>query len=220
MKIYGILLIVLIALVGCESAEQKQAKLNEEKKQAEIRAAELKAKTDAEDKLKAEQAAKAKAELEKTEAAKKTALAKLLPKFRKSVDKFDSTVTYLHKNYTPYSNTNGIGIMAKIFDNSIHCASAFVSSDWIFHTSFTVKTGDTVRDYSGRKRHDVINGIAETVNVNSSDCEDLVKQIAEAAPNKPVMVRLLGKYRYDFNLKATHRQAIKDTWELYQLLKN
>lgn len=214
------LLTILILLVGCESAEQKQLKLNEEKKQAEIKAAELKTKTDAEEKLKAEQAAKIKADAEKAAEEKKVKLAKLLPKFKKTIDKFDNTVRYLHKNYTSYLNTNGTGIVAIIIDQSLFCHSTYVSSDWIFHTGFTVKTGETQNDYSGREQREVVNGIAEAVHLNSSDSQDLVQQIATAEPNKPVMIRLHGKYKHDFNLKATHRQAIKDTWELYQLLKN
>jgi hypothetical protein len=57
------------------------------------------------------------------------------------------------------------------------------------------------------------------VNLNSGSSEALAEQIANADLKKPVMVRLLGKYRHDFNLRSVHRQAIKETWELYQLLK-
>lgn len=215
MKKYLILLIILIALVGCESAEQKQAKLNQEKKQA----AELKAKSEAEEKLKAEQAAKAKAEAEKVAAENKAKLSKVLQRFRKTTDKFNGKVTYTHKSYTPYFNTNGTTIMAEIQDNNIFCNSTYINDDWIFHTDFTVKTGDETSDYTGGSQHEVINGIAEAVNLNSSSSEALAKQIATADPKKPVMVRLRGKYQHDFNLRSTHRQAIKDTWELYQLLK-
>lgn len=217
-----VFVVVMMTLSGCESAAQKQDKLEQEKKIT----AQVKAKAEAEEKLKTEQLVKAKAESEKTKneaekaaKAKKVRFVKLLPKFHKSKDKFDGSVTYRHKNFTPYSNTNGTGIVAKIFDNDIYCYSAFVNSDWIFHKEFSVKTGDIVKDYDGKENHEVIDGIVETVSLNSSSSEELVKQIASASSNKPIMVRLLGKYRHDFNLRASQRQAIKDTWELYQLLK-
>lgn len=211
-----ILVFVILSILGCESAEQKQEKIDQEKKQA----AELKAKTDAEVKTKAEQAAKAKVEAEKAAEIKKMTLTKLLPKFRKIVDKFDNSVTYRHKNYTQYLNTNGTGIVAEIVDDSLFCHSTYVSSDWIFHSSFTVKTGETTNDYSGRTQHEVVNGIAEAVHLNASLSQSLAEQIATADPSKPIMIRLIGKYRHDFNLKPAHRQAIKDTWELYKLLKS
>jgi hypothetical protein len=190
------------------------------KKQIPIpKAAELKAKTEAEAKQKAEQAAKAKAEADKAAEAKKAALSKILLKFVKSKDKFDGSVTYRHKNYNYYNNSNGTTLFTQIQDGSIHANSVYLSSDWIFHKTFIVKIGDTTEEFSGRVTTNVVSGVIEDVYLNSSDSENLVKLIATAEPNTPIMVRLLGNYRHDFNLRSSHRQAMKDTWELYQLLK-
>lgn len=220
MKKYCMLLIVFFVLLGCESSEQKQARLKQEKKQAEIKAAELKSKTEAEEKLKADQAAKAKAETEKAAEEKKLKLAKVLNKFVKTKDKFDGSVTYRHKNYNYYNNRNGITLCAKIDNGTVFANSVYVSSDWIFHKSFIVKVGQTTEEFSGEVVTNVVDGVVEDVYLNSIDSEKLLKLIATADPNSPIMVRLLGTYRHDFNLRSSHRQAIKDTWELYQLLKS
>ena len=212
-------ILLVLTLFGCESAAQKQAKIEQEN----ALAAQVKAKTDAAEKVKAELAAKAKAEAEaeakKIAETKKNALTKILSKFVKTKDKFDQTVTYRHKNYNYYNNQNGTTLCANIQDGTIFANSVYVDDDWIFHKSFIVKVGEKTEEFDGKDTTNVVNDVIEDVYLNATDSNRLLNLIASADPKVPIMVRLLGKYRKDFTLRSSHRQALKDTWELYQLLK-
>lgn len=211
-----LLLVALLAvlLLGCESATEKQAKAEA----AQAKVAQAKAKAEAEQKVRAEQEAKAKAEAEKTAQKKKATVDSLLKKFVKTKDKFDGSVSYRHKSYGYYDNANGTTIRCSIDNGTFFAHSVFVNGDWIFHESFLVKAGEVSEEFSGKEQREVVNGIVEDVYLNSHDSESLAKLVSSASPNKPVMVRLLGKYRHDYNLRAAHRQAIKDTWDLYKAL--
>lgn len=205
---------LVLSLLGCESVTEKQAKIEREKGLA----AEVKAKADAEQKAKAEQEAKAKADAEKAAKEKKEIIAKLLPKFVKTKDKMDNTITYRHKNYNYYNNRNGTTIYCEVQDGKLYANSVYVNDQWVFHDHFIVKAGDSTQEFSGREQTNVVDNCIEDVYLNSADSEQLVKLITSAPAGIPVMVRLLGKYRHDYNLRAAHRQAINDTWKLYQAL--
>lgn len=146
-------------------------------------------------------------------------LSGLLTKFTKEMDEFDKKTIFRHNNYMPEYYTNGITIVAELIDNHIYCYSVFVGSEWLFHEEIFVKAGDVVSKYTGDTRREFFKSVAEAVYVNEFDSVSLAKQIAESNPDKPIKVRLRGKYDYDFKLSPKHRQAIKDTFRLYMLKK-
>lgn len=202
---------VVLLLTSCESQGEKAARAAAERQAAEQNRL-------TEETIRKVVAHDAKMAAEK-KIAKRLAFEKMKINFAKENDQFENEITWRHKSYTKYFNTNGNGIVAKISGNRIFCYSAYVADDWIFHRSFIVKIGDSQRTFSGEERHEVVDGIAECVHLNSSDSKDLVRFVAESDPKQPVMMRFVGKYYKDITLSQRHRNAITETWHLYNSLQ-
>lgn len=211
----GLIVVVSMAFTSCENQQEKAARLAAEAKDAEQRrvASEASAKRERAQAIAAAEQAKA------NKAAKKALIERMKPLFVREKDKFDGVITWRYKAYSRYFNTNGRGIVAKIVDNHLECYSAYVADDWIFHTSFTVKIGGEQKTFSGKVQHEVVSGIAECVNLDGSDSEELAKFIADSNPKEPVLMRFLGKYYKDITLSQSHRKAITDTWRFFNAMK-
>jgi hypothetical protein len=168
--------------------------------------------------VKAASEAKAKAAADAAKKEQEAKKAKLLKDFNKDVDKFTNDVTYRHKSMSKYWNC-GTTLNLKLQDGTLLLQSSYNGSDWIFHDHFIVKIGEVSKEYTGRNKHEVINHCDEAVFLDAGDSKSLVEFIATADPKLPVMVRLVGHYRKDFQLSAEKRKGIIETWELSKILK-
>jgi hypothetical protein len=209
------LLAVLLILTSCESQQDKVTRVARELKIAEQNRL---ADEDRNQKIATATAAAAE-KIKLEQEAKKVTFEKLKSKFVQEKDKFDNDITWRHRSYTKFFNTNGRGIVAEIINNRLKCYSAYVSDDWLFHTSFTLKIGDKQKSFSGKEQHEVVSGIAECVNLNSDDSQELAQFIAESDPKQPVLMRFMGKWYKDITLSQSHRKAITETWQFFDSMK-
>jgi len=105
----------------------------------------------------------------------------------------------------------------------IYLESQYYADDWLFHTRIEVKIGDKIfksKDvplFSANNIHEPSGDIIWE-NVTYTDDNGIIKAIAESG-NTPVKVRFIGKYYDDFTLSSKDKQAIKDSYELSQLIK-
>lgn len=151
-------------------------------------------------------------------AKRKKRLAELKPHFVFTTDEFNHALTVRHKAFSKYMNGNGTTIEAEIYDGNISVESQYVADHWIFHKTFTVKIGDNEQSGDGRTQQEVIEGVCETVSPTFAESESLARFIASAG-NRPVRVRLDGKFYKDYTLRPAHQKAIAETVEYYDLTK-
>lgn len=157
-------------------------------------------------------------------------------KFFINIDKMESTTTYFSKNTTKedltksnlgYSPEYGIkGIISKVtvINNNpvISFISNFHGKDWIFHTYIKIKIDDITKQTTPVEgKREVMEGgkvLEKNYYTLSSDIE-ILKWIAENY-TKEITVRFYGKDYYDdITLPMSIKYGIKETWDLYGLLK-
>jgi hypothetical protein len=156
-------------------------------------------------------------------------------KFFIDIDKMDNKKPYIHKNLVDkeqieynlgysldYENkailtkveiTNGI---PKIF-----LISNYYSDDWIFHSYIKIKIGDITKQTTPVKgKTEVLySGVVETNYYNLKTDLIILKWIAENY-TKEISVRFYGRdYYSDITIPMTEKLAIKETYDLYNLLK-
>ena len=166
---------------------------------------------------------KAKIEKEKTLAESKKKLEKLKRKFTYKKDEFQDVGFYTHKRwgkYWPNRKTLTSGV------NSTGYAwlrSNYSDDDWLFHTSIYVLIDDrkltspTVPTHSDK--HITDNDGGRIWEVVTYDNTTILKEIAENA-DKKIKVRFNGsKFYNDATLSARDKQALKECYELGELLK-
>lgn len=153
-------------------------------------------------------------------------LPKMEKKFLKKTDEFNGNTWYTHKTWGKYY-PNRKTLVAKVNSNGfIYLKSNYYSSDWLFHTSIKVKIGNKkyktldVPRYSENNDTDNSGGdIWESVSYLESD-NGIIKAIAENV-NSKVLVRFNGSKHYDESTLSTRdKNAIKDCYELSNLLKS
>jgi len=146
-------------------------------------------------------------------------IAELKRHFTSTVDEFDKSVTIRHKAFSKYMNGNGTTIEAEIVGDHIFVESQYVAQEWIFHERFIVKVGNDQITGSGKSRHEVVSGVVEVVSLNAGESTPVAEFIAHAG-NKPVRVRLEGKFYKDYTLRPIHQKAIAETVEYWHLTTN
>ena len=143
---------------------------------------------------------------------------------------------YIHKNlvnkqYLKYDigyslDYNNKAILSKVtFANDkprMLFICNFYSSDWVSHSYIKIKIGNETKQTSAvESRTDVLDGgnIVETNFYTSTSDMLILKWIAENY-KKEIMVRFYGKEYYDdITLPMSEKIAIKETYDLYKLLK-
>jgi hypothetical protein len=136
----------------------------------------------------------------------------LRPLFIKEVDKFDGGTLWRHKAFSQYVNGNGTTLYADIWRDQIRLTAAYQGSDWIFFKEVTVKANEAVIEAAGRPEHHVGGGVTEYLRIEDPARSQMIVNIY-AAKEKPVEVRLSGKFYKDFTLKPSHKKAIQQTVE-------
>jgi hypothetical protein len=157
-------------------------------------------------------------------------------KFYVDIDKMDGKKIYIHKNlinqeYIKYNlgyflDYNWKNILSEVtLINGIPkivFMSNFTSSDWLFHTYIKIKIGNVTkqtRETTGIR--EVLKGgrIVERNTYNSITDLQILKWISENY-NKEILVRFYGKDYYDdITLSTNDKLALKETYELYTILK-
>lgn len=162
----------------------------------------------------------------KLEADKKR-LGELKNKFDYKYDEFNKIGWYVPKSQT-VGNTYNQKFLKVLVNNSgyIYLQSVYYASDWLFHTRIEVKIGDSiyksedVPTYNKDNETDIGGGsIWEYVSYTSGKDNGIIKAIAESG-DATIKVRYVGRQSiFDMNLSKRDQQAIKDSYELSQLIK-
>lgn len=157
----------------------------------------------------------------------KKRLAVLKKNFKYKEDEFNKTGWYTHKNQTVDNSWNRKCLKAHVNSNGyIYLEDQYYSEDWIFHSRIEVKIGDNiyksedVPTYSEDNKTENSSGsVWENVSYTGDKDNGIIKAIAESV-DKPVKVRFIGREYYsDFTLSNKDKQAIKDSYELSNLIK-
>jgi hypothetical protein len=170
---------------------------------------------------------------EKTIKQNKEALEKLKQNFIFESDEFKGGGWYTHKNQTvdkTYNRTylgtqvsadGYIYLSSHYYDSS----SRYLSSHWIFHKKVLVKIGATVLEtdeisaLSNDQSRDYGSGSIWEVNHYTKNRDNgIIKLIAENY-DKEIKVRFVGKYDIDIVLADQDKVAIKESYELSELLR-
>jgi hypothetical protein len=157
-------------------------------------------------------------------------------KFYIDIDKMDNKKTYIHKNLADkdlikYNLGYGIdyenkAILTKVVLSNgipkISFISNFYGSDWIFHSYVKIKIGDVTKQTTPVKgKTEVLDGgkVVETNYYSLPTDLAILKWIADNY-TKEITVRFYGKDYYDdITIPMSEKLAIKETYDLYNLLK-
>ncbi len=151
----------------------------------------------------------------------------LKKKFNYKVDEFKDIGFYIHKNQTVSNSWNRKCLKVHINSTGyIYLEDQFYSDDWIFHTSIQVKIGadiynsSIVETYDENNKTEIGSGsIWENITYSNEQDEKIITAIAENS-DKEIKVRFNGKQYYsDINLSKKDKQAIKEGYELSELIK-
>lgn len=159
--------------------------------------------------------------------ANKKRLNELKTKFNYKYDEFDNKGWYFHKTQI-VENTYDKKVL-KVYVNNVGYAyllDQYYAEDWLFHTRLEVKIGDNIYrtddipTYDSDSSTEIGSGnIWETISYTAGRDNGIIKAIAESG-NIPIKVRFAGDREvYDMTLSERDRQAIKDAYELSELIK-
>ena len=161
-------------------------------------------------------------------AADKARLVELKTKFTYKYDEFEKKGWYVAKSQS-VDNTWDKEVLAVNVNNIgyAYLSDQYYGDDWIFHTRVEVKIGDTVYKSedipsfdSNNNRHNSGGSVWESISYTSDKDNGIVKAIAESG-DAVVKVRFTGDEGvYDFTLSKRDQQAIKDAYELSNLIKS
>lgn len=156
------------------------------------------------------------------------ALSAIKKKFIYKHDEFKDVGWYTHKFHTVDNTWNRKCLRLHVkSDGYAYLEDQYYSTAWIFHTNIEVKVGDSIYrseiipTYSDNNKTENSGGsIWENINYTDGQDNGIIKAIA-AGGNKPVKVRFVGKQYYsDIVLSDRDKQAIRDGYQLSELLRN
>jgi hypothetical protein len=162
-------------------------------------------------------------EKEKTLAESRKKLDKLKRNFTYKKDEFQDIGFYTHKSYGKYwpnrkTLTSGVNSSGYAW-----LRSNYSDDDWLFHTSIHVLVGErkltspTVETFSEKNKTD--NNGGRIWEVVTYDNTEILREIAENT-DKTIKIRFNGREFYnDATLSASDKQALKDCYELGELIK-
>ncbi len=157
-------------------------------------------------------------------------------KFYIDIDKMDNKNTYIHKNLInkdliKYNlgydiNYENKAILTQVILSNgvprIVFISNFYGSNWIFHSYIKIKIGDVTKQTTPVKgRTEVLDDgkVVETNYYSLPTDLAILKWIADNY-TKEITVRFYGKdYHDDITIPMSEKLAIKETYDLYTLLK-
>jgi len=151
----------------------------------------------------------------------------LIKDFEYKYDEFKKIGWYTQKKHTVEKMLTKICLYAHINNSGIiYLEDQYYAKDWIFHTNIQVKIGDKILQSeiiptSQRENtHENYDGyIWENIHYTDGRDNGILQAIAENS-NTEIKIRFVGEqYHYDFILPKIDKEAIKETYELYQLFK-
>lgn len=159
--------------------------------------------------------------------ADKRRLEVLKTKFNYKYDEFEKKGWYENKNQTAKNSFNRKLLQVRV--NSVGYAyleDQYYGDDWIFHTRVKVIVGDNTYESDDiptyDKNNNEFNGsgsVWENISYTSNRDKGIIKAIADSGDNI-VKVRFVGSQSVsDFILTGIDQQAIKDAYELSELIK-
>ena len=147
--------------------------------------------------------------------------------FNYKYDEFEKKGWYIHKNQTVQNsyNRNYLGVMVNNVGYA-YLESNYYGSSWIFHTGVEVKIGDTVYKTEDIPSYDknnvriILSGaVSETISYTAGRDNGVLEAIAKSGENI-VRVRFSGSDNVkDITLSQKDKEAIKDSYELAELIK-
>jgi hypothetical protein len=159
--------------------------------------------------------------------ADKKQLADLKTKFDYKYDEFKNIGWYQAKTQAVDSTWDEK--MLKVHVNNtgyLYLSDQYYGDDWIFHTRIEVKIGEAIYrsedipTYSPENKQDNSGGsVWETISYTDGKDNGIIHAIAESG-DATIRVRFTGERETrDFTLTKRDRQAIKDGYQLSELLK-
>lgn len=161
--------------------------------------------------------------------ADKARLAELKKKFDYKYDEFEKKGWYMAKTQAVANIYNSQ--MLGVHVNNVGYAyleDQYYGSDWIFHTRTEVKIGEAIYKTDDIQTYDDNNStnnsggsVWENISYTAERDNGIIKAIAESE-DQPVKVRFAGGSGgvKDFTLTKRDQQAIKDAYELSNLIKS
>lgn len=157
-------------------------------------------------------------------------------KFFIDIDKMDNKKTYIHKNFADKElikynlgfelDYEQKAILTKVVIANgvpkISFISNYYGSDWIFHSYVKIKIGELTKQTTSVKGRTKVLNDAKVVETNYYSLATDLAVLKWIADNytKEITVRFYGKDYYDdISIPMTEKLAIKETYDLYNLLK-
>lgn len=216
MKKYFCLLIFIGAMVGCRRDESRQGVIIKDSlvvEQVQQPFKDTKAIADSISLLQRRQ------NMDRLELLKK--------KFKYTKDEFEKTGWYIHKDQVVSKSFNRNCLKVHINATGYcYLEDQYYGSDWVFHTQIQVKidsiilTSENLETFSDdNKTESGSEGVWENISYTGGRDNGILKAIAATAAQS-VKVRYVGKQSvFDFTLAPKDQQAIKDGYELAELIK-
>jgi hypothetical protein len=142
-------------------------------------------------------------------------------------DEFNNIGWYTHRSQTANNSWNRKLLKANVNSSGyIYLEDQYHSSDWIFHKRIEVKIGDNIYKSEevptfneDNKTSNSSDSVWEDIHYSGNKDNGIIKAIVENN-SLPVKVRFIGREYYsDFTLSNKDIQAIKDSYELSELIK-
>ncbi len=170
-------------------------------------------------------------EKEAREARKK----ELLGKHRKEVDEVEGITLYLHDTFPEYIDVRCyllpyIGTVESPYgESAIYVRYNYTEDSWVFFENVTISVdgnnyyksfsyNDATRDNDYGVVWEYVDDIYTTGNQDELDKE--IAMLKAISNSKKTIVRFSGdKYYYDFTVSKADKKAIKETLELFELIK-
>jgi len=175
-----------------------------------------------------EEVAKKQAEEQAALEADKKRLEVLKNNFNYEYDEFENKGWYTHKNQTTDNSWNRIFLKVPVSSLGYgYLESDYYGDNWIFHTRVEVKIGDAtyvyrtedIPSFDPNNHRANSSSVWETVSYTAGRDNGIVKAIAESG-DAIIRVRFAGGERIkDITLSKRDQQAIKDSYELLQLIE-
>lgn len=155
------------------------------------------------------------------------ALEKLKKNFSFKKDEFKNSGWYTHKNQTVNNSWSRTCLATPVdADGYIYLTSQYYGDSWLFHSKVMVKTGSAVLEagevstLSNDHHTQIGSGSVWEINHYTNNRDNgIIKLIAENY-DKEIKVRFVGQqYEKDITLSKQDKVAIKESYELSELLK-
>ncbi len=160
--------------------------------------------------------------------ADKARLAEIKTKFTYKYDEFEQKGWYTAKTQDPGTTFNSQVLQLMVNNKGYtYLVDRYYGSDWLFHTRTEVKIGEALYKTDDIPSYDDNNSswnsggsVWESISYTADRDNGIIKAIAESG-DTPVKVRFAGGSAgvKDFTLTKRDQQAIKDAYELSNLIK-